>query len=145
MLSWLTLLCNITWRLGTEPLDWAIRVVVPIFTFLRMGTGRCAPTIEGSHSSPSLVYARVLEGWIWQMIEPQIQKEQFSFHTEHGKLDQLCTLTRVLEGPSKYAQLVHMCFVDLEKIPPHPSCYSVDGALGVWGRRQFVKGCPVPV
>ncbi|KAK3561099.1 hypothetical protein QTP86_028320 [Hemibagrus guttatus] len=30
-LSWLTHLCNIAWRSGTVPLDWATRVVVPLF------------------------------------------------------------------------------------------------------------------
>ncbi|KAK3532757.1 hypothetical protein QTP86_028126 [Hemibagrus guttatus] len=30
-LSWLTRLCNIAWRSGTVPLDWATRVVVPLF------------------------------------------------------------------------------------------------------------------
>ncbi|KAK3560563.1 hypothetical protein QTP86_010899 [Hemibagrus guttatus] len=30
-LSWLTRLCNIAWRSGTVPLDWATRVVVPVF------------------------------------------------------------------------------------------------------------------
>ncbi len=30
-LSWLTRLCNIAWRSGTVPLDWAKGVVVPLF------------------------------------------------------------------------------------------------------------------
>ncbi|KAK3549592.1 hypothetical protein QTP86_005249 [Hemibagrus guttatus] len=30
-LSWLTRLCNIVWRSGTVPLDWAARVVGPSF------------------------------------------------------------------------------------------------------------------
>ncbi|KAK3519870.1 hypothetical protein QTP70_006704 [Hemibagrus guttatus] len=30
-LSWLTHLCNIAWRSGTVPLDWATGVVVPLF------------------------------------------------------------------------------------------------------------------
>ncbi|KAK3506164.1 hypothetical protein QTP70_016984, partial [Hemibagrus guttatus] len=30
-LSWLTRLCNIAWQSGTVPLDWATRVVVPLF------------------------------------------------------------------------------------------------------------------
>ncbi|KAI3360193.1 hypothetical protein L3Q82_014512 [Scortum barcoo] len=30
-LSWLTRLCNIAWRLGTVPLEWQTRVVVPLF------------------------------------------------------------------------------------------------------------------
>ncbi|KAK3571094.1 hypothetical protein QTP86_001788 [Hemibagrus guttatus] len=30
-LSWLTRLCNIAWRSGTVPLDWATGVVVPLF------------------------------------------------------------------------------------------------------------------
>ncbi|KAK3529838.1 hypothetical protein QTP86_007201 [Hemibagrus guttatus] len=33
-LSWLTHLCNIAWRSGTVPLDWATGVVVPLFKSL---------------------------------------------------------------------------------------------------------------
>ncbi len=32
-----------------------------------------------------------------------------------GTLDQLCTLSRMLEGSWEFAQPIHMCFVDLEK------------------------------
>ena len=30
-LSWLTRLCSIAWTSGTVPLDWQIRMVVPLF------------------------------------------------------------------------------------------------------------------
>ena len=37
------------------------------------------------------------------------------FRPGRGTLDQLYTLTRVLEGAWEFAQPVHICFVDLEK------------------------------
>ncbi|KAK3524140.1 hypothetical protein QTP70_018026 [Hemibagrus guttatus] len=49
-LSWLTHLCNIVWRSGTVPLDWATGVVIPLF---KKGDQRGTPTIGGSHSSAS--------------------------------------------------------------------------------------------
>ncbi len=37
------------------------------------------------------------------------------FRPGRGTLDQLYTLSRVLEGSWEFAQPIHMCFVDLEK------------------------------
>ncbi|KAK3523596.1 hypothetical protein QTP70_002710 [Hemibagrus guttatus] len=49
-LSWLTRLCNIAWRSGTVPLDWATGVVVPLF---KKGDRRVCSNYRGSHSSAS--------------------------------------------------------------------------------------------
>ncbi|KAK3521202.1 hypothetical protein QTP70_000769, partial [Hemibagrus guttatus] len=85
-LSWLTRLCNIAWRSGTVPLDWATGVVVPLF---KMGDRRVCSIYRGITllSLPRKVYSRVLE----RRVRP------------------------VLEGLWEFAQPVHMCFVDLEK------------------------------
>ncbi|KAK3564292.1 hypothetical protein QTP86_012012 [Hemibagrus guttatus] len=85
-LSWLTHLCNIAWRSGTVPLDWATGVVVPLF---KKGDRRVCSNYRGFTllSLPGKVYSRVLE----RRVRP------------------------VLEGSWKFAQPVHMCFVDLEK------------------------------
>ncbi|KAI3372277.1 hypothetical protein L3Q82_022782 [Scortum barcoo] len=47
------------------------------------------------------------------------QEEQCGFRPGRGTLDQLYTLHRVLEGLWEFAQPVHMCFVDLEKVFDH--------------------------
>ncbi|KAK3533462.1 hypothetical protein QTP70_022244 [Hemibagrus guttatus] len=85
-LSWLTRLCNIAWRSGTVPLDWATGVVVPLF---KKGDRRVCSNYRGITllSLPGKVYSRVLE----RRVRP------------------------VLEGSWKFAQPVHMCFVNLEK------------------------------
>ncbi|KAK3525971.1 hypothetical protein QTP70_011784 [Hemibagrus guttatus] len=85
-LSWLTRLCNIAWRSGTVPLDWATGVVVPLF---KKGDRRVCSKYRGITllSLPGKVYSRVLE----RRVRP------------------------VLEGLWEFAQPVHMCFVDLEK------------------------------
>ncbi|KAK3505725.1 hypothetical protein QTP70_020346, partial [Hemibagrus guttatus] len=85
-LSWLTHLCNIAWRSGTVPLDWATGVVVPLF---KKGDRRVCSNYRGITllSLPGKVYSRVLE----RRVRP------------------------VLEGSWEFAQPVHMCFVDLEK------------------------------
>ncbi|KAK3557275.1 hypothetical protein QTP70_026276 [Hemibagrus guttatus] len=85
-LSWLTRLCNIAWRSGTVPLDWATGVVVPLF---KKGDRRVCSNYRGITllSLPGKVYSRVLE----RRVRP------------------------VLEGSWEFAQPVHMCFVDLEK------------------------------
>ncbi len=143
-LSWLTRLCNIAWRSGTVPLDWAKGVVVPLF---KKGDRVCSNyrwiTLL---SLPGKVYARVLERRIRQMVEPLIQEEQCGFRPGRGTLDQLYTLTRVLEGSWEFARPVHMCFVDLEKAFDCVPCSILwGGALGVWGPRHSVKCCPVSV
>ncbi|KAK3557981.1 hypothetical protein QTP86_005631 [Hemibagrus guttatus] len=86
-LSWLTRLCNIAWRSGTVPLDWATGVVVPLF---KKGDQRVCSNYRGITllSLPGKVYSRVLE----RRVQP------------------------VLEGSWEFAQPVHMCFVDLEKV-----------------------------
>ncbi|KAK3531112.1 hypothetical protein QTP70_011064 [Hemibagrus guttatus] len=85
-LSWLTRLCNIAWRSGTVPLDWATGVVIPLF---KKGDRRVCSNYRGITllSLPGKVYSRVLE----RRVRP------------------------VLEGSWEFSQPVHMCFVDLEK------------------------------
>ncbi|KAK3529274.1 hypothetical protein QTP70_024827, partial [Hemibagrus guttatus] len=113
-LSWLTRLCNIVWQSGTVPLDWATRMVVPLF---KKGDWRVCSSNRGITllSLPGKVYSRVLERRVRPFIEPQIQEEQCGFRPGRGTLEQLYTLHRVLEGSWEFAQPVHMCFVDLEK------------------------------
>ncbi|KAK3538143.1 hypothetical protein QTP70_032395 [Hemibagrus guttatus] len=113
-LSWLTRLCNIAWRSGTVPLDWATGVVVPLF---KKGDQRVCSNYRGITllSLPGKVYSRVLERRVRPLVEPRILEEQCGFRPSRGKLDQLYTLHRVLEGSWEFAQPVHMCFVDLEK------------------------------
>ncbi|KAK3521248.1 hypothetical protein QTP70_001543 [Hemibagrus guttatus] len=109
--SWLTRLCNIAWRSGTVPLDWATGVVVPLF---KKRDRRVCSNYRGITllSLPGKVYSRVLE----RRVKPRIQEEQqCSFRHSCGTLDQLYTLHRVLKGSWEFAQSVHMCFVDLEK------------------------------
>ncbi|KAK3525266.1 hypothetical protein QTP86_024908, partial [Hemibagrus guttatus] len=113
-LSRLTCLCNIAWQSGTVPLDWATRVVVPLF---KKGDRRVCSNYRGITllNLPGKVYSRVLERRVRLLVKPRIQEEQCGFCPSHGTLDQLYTLHRVLEGSWEFAQPVHMCFVDLEK------------------------------
>ncbi|KAK3572937.1 hypothetical protein QTP86_010541 [Hemibagrus guttatus] len=113
-LSWLTRLCNIAWRSGTVALDWATRVVIPLF---KKGDRRVCSSYRGITllSLPGKVYSRVLERRVRPLVEPRIQEEQCGFRPSCGTLDQLYTLHRVLEDSWEFAQPVHMCFVDLEK------------------------------
>ncbi|KAK3518499.1 hypothetical protein QTP70_001476 [Hemibagrus guttatus] len=113
-LSWLTRLCNIAWRSGTVPLDWATGVVVPLF---KKGDRRVSSNYRGITllSLQGKVYFRVLERRVRPLVKPRIQEEQCGFRPSRGTLDQLYTLHRVLEDSWEFAQPVHMCFVDLEK------------------------------
>ena len=68
-------------------------------------------------------------------------------------MDQLYTLSRVPEGAWEFAQPVHMCFVDLEKVFDHVPQEVLWGAVwgggGVlcelWGVGPPYAGCPLPV
>ena len=113
-LSWLTRLCNIAWTSGAVPLDWQTGVVVPLF---KKGDRRVCSNYRGITllSLPGKVYSGVLERRIRRIVEPRIQEEQCGFRPGRGTVDQLYTLSRVLEGAWEFAQPVHMCFVDLEK------------------------------
>ena len=48
-------------------------------------------------SLPGQVYAGVLEKRVWSIVESRIQEEQCGFCPGRGTLDQIYTLTRVLE------------------------------------------------
>ncbi|KAK3523662.1 hypothetical protein QTP70_006725 [Hemibagrus guttatus] len=105
-LSWLTRLCNITWRSGTVPLDWATEVVIPLF---KKGDRRVCPNYRGITllSLPGKVYSRVLE----RRVRPE------------------------LEGSWEFAQPVNMCFVDLEKTFNHVPCGILWEVLWEYGVR----------
>ena len=96
------------------PVDWQIGMVVPIF---KKGDRRVHSNYQGITllSLPEKAYARVLERKLWPIVEPQIQEEQCGFHPGHGRVHQLFTLARILEGSWELAHPVYMCFVDLEK------------------------------
>ena len=113
-LSWLTRLYNIAWTSGTVPLDWQTGVVVPLF---KKGDRRVCSNYRGITllSLPGKVYSGVLERRVRRTVEPQIQEEQCGFRPGRGTVDQLYTLSRILEGAWEFAHPVHMCFVDLEK------------------------------
>ncbi|KAL7866069.1 hypothetical protein SRHO_G00113160 [Serrasalmus rhombeus] len=113
-LSWLTRLFNIAWTSGAVPLDWQTGVVVPLF---KKGDRRVCSNYRGITllSLPGKVYAGVLEKRVRLIVESRIQEEQCGFRPGRGTLDQLFTLSRILEGSWEFAQPVHMCFVDLEK------------------------------
>uniref|UniRef100_A0A8C7WW66 Reverse transcriptase domain-containing protein n=1 Tax=Oryzias sinensis TaxID=183150 RepID=A0A8C7WW66_9TELE len=112
--SWLTRLCSVAWRSGTVPLDWQTGVVIPLF---KKGDRRVCSNYRGITllSLPGKVYARVLEKRVRPIVEPRIQEQQCGFRPVRGKVDQLYTLSRVLEGLWEFAYPVHMYFVDLEK------------------------------
>ncbi|TWW80198.1 hypothetical protein D4764_01G0000130 [Takifugu flavidus] len=113
-LSWLTRLCNIAWTSGAVPLDWQTGVVVPLF---KKGDRRVCSNYRGITllSLPGKVYSGVLERRVRRTVEPRIQEEQCGFRPGRGTVDQFYTLSRVFESAWKFAQPVHMCFVDLEK------------------------------
>ncbi|XP_048857101.1 uncharacterized protein LOC125724452 [Brienomyrus brachyistius] len=113
-LSWLTRICSIAWTSGAVPLDWQTGVVVPLF---KKGDRRVCSNYRGITllSLPGKVYSGVLERRVRRIVEPRIQEEQCGFRPGRGTVDQLYTLSRVLEGSWEFARPVYMCFVDLEK------------------------------
>lgn len=96
-LTRLTPLYKIMCTLGAESLDWQTWLVVPLF---KMGNRRVCANYMGFSlfSLPSKAVSGVLEKRVQSMVEPQIHKEQCGFCLGRGTLDQLFTLTRVLEG-----------------------------------------------
>jgi len=57
---------------------------------------------------------------------------QCGFRPGRGTVDQLYTLSRVLEGAWELAQLVYMCSVDLDKAFDQSLGESSGGAPAVW-------------
>lgn len=63
-----------------------------------------------------------------------------------GTLDQLSTLSRVLEGEWEFAQPIYVCFGDLERaFDSVPRGVQWLGSAGVWGVRPANTGRLLPI
>ena len=104
--------------------------------FLRRGTEGCVLSLPGK------VYSGVLERSVCQ-----IQEELCGFRRRGGTVDQLYTLSRVLEGAWEFAQPVHMGFVDLEKSElPCSGCSPREPILDKrWKMDGWMDGCTMGV
>ena len=120
-LSWLTCHFNVAWESGTVPKEWQTGEVVPLFK--KRNQSVCANYRAITPLSlPGNAYSKVVERRVRLLVEPQIEEEQCGFCPGRGIMDQLFTLTRILEGAWEYAHPVYMSFVDLEmvydRVPP---------------------------
>ncbi|KAI3369961.1 hypothetical protein L3Q82_024762 [Scortum barcoo] len=80
---------------------------------------------------------------IWPIVEPQNSGGTMRFSSQLWNTGPaLYPPSRVLEGLCKFAQPVHMCFVDLEKAV---DCVPRGILHAVWGPRPLAKGCSVSV
>lgn len=98
-------LFNIRWQSGTVALTWLVVKDGPEGVFQQK---RNYITLL---SLPGKVYSRVLKMKVRLIVESRLQEEQCVFLPGRGKVDQLYTLFRLLEGSLEFAQLVHMCSV----------------------------------
>ena len=85
------------------PLDWQIGVVIPLF---KKGDWRVCSNYRGITllSLPGKVYSGVLERRIRRIVKSRIQEVQCGFRPGCGTVDQLYTLSRVLEGAWEFDQ-----------------------------------------
>uniref|UniRef100_A0AAQ4Q947 Reverse transcriptase domain-containing protein n=1 Tax=Gasterosteus aculeatus aculeatus TaxID=481459 RepID=A0AAQ4Q947_GASAC len=110
----MTRLFNIAWKSGIVPKEWQTGVVVPLF---KKRDQRVCANYRGITllSLPGKVYSKVLERRVRLIVKPRIKEGQCGFHPGRGTMDQLFTLSRIMERAWEYAHPVYMCFVDLEK------------------------------
>ncbi len=148
-LSWLTCLCSIAWRSGTVPLAWQTGVLVPLY---KKGDRSVCSNYRGITllSHPGKLYARVLEMENSANVVPWIQEEQCGFRPGHETLDQLYTLSKVLEGEwelPNQSTCVLWIWRRYSTVSLASSCGGFSGSTGsgVRGPGPVAKGCPVPV
>ena len=122
--------CNIAWPLGVLPL-----YCRPGWSSLCLRRDYREITLL---SLPRKVYSGVLERRVCRIIKPQIQEEQCGFRLRHGTVEQLYTLSTVLEGAWKLAQPVHMCCMIWKRD------WTVSLSESFWGFSR-IMGCRVPI
>ena len=114
-LSWLTRSAASLGHRGQCLWTGRLWVVVPLF---KKRERRVCSNYRGITllSLPGKVYSGVVERRICWIVESRIQEVQCGFRPVRGTVDQLYTLSRVLEGTWEHGSShVYMCFVDLEK------------------------------
>ncbi|KAK3507789.1 hypothetical protein QTP70_000372 [Hemibagrus guttatus] len=110
-LSWLTRLCNIAWRSGTVPLDWATRVVDPLFkkgdrrlyTLHRVleGSWEFAQPVHICFVDLEKAFDRVPPGILWEVL------------WEYGVRGPLLRAVRSLDNRSRSLVRIASCKSDL--------------------------------
>ena len=79
-------------------------------------------------------------------MKTQIKEKECGFCPGRVTVDQLYTLSRVLEGTWEFALPVQMCFVDLEMaFDLRPLGSPFGGSPGFWGVGRLYVGCPLLV
>ncbi|CAF3293547.1 unnamed protein product [Rotaria sp. Silwood2] len=113
-IRWLTRICAVVWKTGEAPADWQTGIVIPIF---EKGDQRECSNYRGITllSLPGKVFARIIERRCQQIVEPQIQENQWGFRAGRSTTDQIFTLQQIIEKSWEFAKPIYALFVDLEK------------------------------
>ena len=149
-MSWSTRLFSVTWRSGNVPLEWQTGVVAHIFRKMVLLTTTPTWRVCSSYlgitlrSFPWESLLLVLERKLQPIVEPQIQEEQYGFHSGCGTTNQLFTIAVWLGCSCEFAPPIYMCFVDLEKADDRVPWRVLWGHCGSMVYQVFCYGLSSP-
>ena len=113
-IQWLHRVLNAVWKENKIPADWSKGIIIPLF---KKGNRRKCNNYRGitllSHGLKIL--EKIIERRLRNIIEPQLEEEQYGFRPNRSTIDLIFSIRMLMEKYWEKGKDLFMVFMDIEK------------------------------